>query len=104
MQEITVVTLYVFRQSKDRPNKNQKAGCVENVEMFAPWNFPRSGPWDWILAEFQIKENSNNNEEAEEYYLDEKPNNDNALSGLQAVKASATLNATAWIKVRKMFV
>lgn len=36
--QVSTVALQVLDDSEDTPNKNQAAGCVENVDMAVPGN------------------------------------------------------------------
>lgn len=92
-QKVALIALYIFHNSKNRADQDQQTRRIKNVEMFTPGNLRGEGAWDRVFAQLQIKQDSNNNEEAKKDDLDKKARDDNALASLHTFKAPATLNA-----------
>jgi hypothetical protein len=94
VQEVSVISLKIFSQSKNGANHDQEARQIKHMQMFAPGDVWSAGAWDWVFLNLPVKVACCDDEEPEKKDLNKEADNDDVLAVLHVLHISTALNAT----------
>lgn len=92
--EVSVIALRIFDQPEDRADENKHASSVKCVQLALPRDGLRKGSGRGHSTHSQVKDDTCDDETAEEQQLHYKTADDDLLTGVYSADCTASHDAT----------